>query len=187
VIGWAAATGAIGLEPLILFLIVFLWTPPHFWALSLTRTDDYARAGVPMLPVVRGAPQQRQILPTACFWSRRPCSLVLGLRGRSGATAVVSGTVFIALAARLSRSRGADRRARIACSSSPFPISSCCLRPSWPTTRSIAGPRRSQRVALGLTWPAHAERLTSPVRAICGSTISPQGGLTCASISASAP
>src|SRR4029077_4505743 len=54
VIGWAAATGAIGLEPLILFLIVFLWTPPHFWALSLTRTGDYARAGVPMLPVVGG-------------------------------------------------------------------------------------------------------------------------------------
>lgn len=46
-IGWAAATGAIGLEPLILFLIIFLWTPPHLWALSLTRTDDYARAGVP--------------------------------------------------------------------------------------------------------------------------------------------
>ena len=52
VIGWAAATGAIGLEPLILFLIIFLWTPPHFWALSLNRTDEYARAGVPMLPVV---------------------------------------------------------------------------------------------------------------------------------------
>src|SRR5258708_3761148 len=55
VIGWAAATGAIGLEPLILFLIIFLWTPPHFWALSLIRTDDYARAGVPMLPVVGGS------------------------------------------------------------------------------------------------------------------------------------
>ena len=63
VIGWAAATGDIGLEPLILFLIIFLWTPPHFWALSLNRADEYARAGVPMLPVVAGrAATTRQIL-----------------------------------------------------------------------------------------------------------------------------
>jgi protoheme IX farnesyltransferase len=62
VIGWAAATGEIGLEPLALFLIIFLWTPPHFWALALNRTDDYARAGVPMLPVVAGrAATTRQI------------------------------------------------------------------------------------------------------------------------------
>jgi UbiA prenyltransferase family len=54
VVGWASATGNIGLEPIILFLIVFLWTPPHFWALSLNRTDEYRRAGVPMLPVVAG-------------------------------------------------------------------------------------------------------------------------------------
>src|SRR5712671_2220156 len=55
VIGWAAATGGdVGLEPLALFLMIFLWTPPHFWALALNRTDDYARAGVPMLPVVAG-------------------------------------------------------------------------------------------------------------------------------------
>src|SRR5215475_464650 len=62
-IGWAAATGSISLEPFLLFLIVFFWTPPHFWALSLVRTDDYARARIPMLPVVAG-PQEtrRQIL-----------------------------------------------------------------------------------------------------------------------------
>ena len=53
-IGWAAATGTIGLEPFVLFLIIFLWTPPHFWALALHRRDDYARAGVPMMPVVHG-------------------------------------------------------------------------------------------------------------------------------------
>ncbi|HEY3247682.1 MAG TPA: heme o synthase, partial [bacterium] len=53
-VGWAAATGRIELPALILFLIVFLWTPPHFWALSLYRRDDYARAGLPMLPVVAG-------------------------------------------------------------------------------------------------------------------------------------
>ena len=54
-IGWAAATGGIALEPIVLFLIIFFWTPPHFWALSLYRAEDYARAGVPMLPVVAGA------------------------------------------------------------------------------------------------------------------------------------
>ena len=54
VIGWVTANGGIGLEPLILFLIIFLWTPPHFWALSLNRAGEYSRAGVPMLPVVAG-------------------------------------------------------------------------------------------------------------------------------------
>jgi protoheme IX farnesyltransferase len=62
-IGWAAATGGVGLESVLLFLIVFLWTPPHFWALSLLRAGEYARAGVPMLPVVAGrAETKRQIL-----------------------------------------------------------------------------------------------------------------------------
>ena len=54
VIGWASVTGNIGLPPIILFLLIFLWTPPHFWALALYRAQDYARAGVPMLPVVAG-------------------------------------------------------------------------------------------------------------------------------------
>src|SRR6185312_2949033 len=53
-IGWAAVTGNLGLAPTVLVAIIFMWTPPHFWALSLWRCDDYARAGVPMLPVVRG-------------------------------------------------------------------------------------------------------------------------------------
>src|SRR5205085_6895721 len=50
VVAWAAATGSLSVEPLLLFLIIFFWTPPHFWALALFRSDDYARAGVPMLP-----------------------------------------------------------------------------------------------------------------------------------------
>ena len=63
VVGWVAATGSLSVEPLLLFLIIFLWTPPHFWALALYRTDDYARARVPMLPVVAGASATRlQIL-----------------------------------------------------------------------------------------------------------------------------
>lgn len=63
VVGWAAATGSLSPEPILLFLIIFLWTPPHFWALALFRTDDYARANVPMLPNVAGPDATRlQIL-----------------------------------------------------------------------------------------------------------------------------
>jgi protoheme IX farnesyltransferase len=62
-IGWAAATGSLALAPLVLVAITFMWTPPHFWALALFRSDDYARAGVPMLPVVHGkARTRREIL-----------------------------------------------------------------------------------------------------------------------------
>src|SRR5215210_5243170 len=59
-IGWAAAAGQADTLPLLLFAIIFLWTPPHFWALSLFVRSDYARAGVPMLPVVAGAPATRR-------------------------------------------------------------------------------------------------------------------------------
>jgi heme o synthase len=62
VIGWVAVTGSIAIEPVVLFLIIFLWTPPHFWALALVKNEDYTRAGVPMLPVVAGeAATRRQI------------------------------------------------------------------------------------------------------------------------------
>jgi protoheme IX farnesyltransferase len=54
VLGWAAVSGEVTIEAMLLFLIIFAWTPPHFWALALYRTDDYARAGVPMLPVTHG-------------------------------------------------------------------------------------------------------------------------------------
>ena len=62
-IGWASVTGSLSVAPLLLVAIIFMWTPPHFWALSLWRSGDYARAGVPMLPVVKGKPHTRfQIL-----------------------------------------------------------------------------------------------------------------------------
>jgi protoheme IX farnesyltransferase len=60
VIGWAAVTGHVGVLPVLMFLMVFLWTPPHFWSLSLYACQDYGRAGVPMLPVVRGARHTRR-------------------------------------------------------------------------------------------------------------------------------
>jgi protoheme IX farnesyltransferase len=59
-VGWAAATGHLGLTPWILFAIVFMWTPPHFWALAIVRMKDYERAGVPMMPVVRGEEETRK-------------------------------------------------------------------------------------------------------------------------------
>ena len=114
VIGWAAATGEIGLEPLTLFLIIFLWTPPHFWALALNRTDDYAGAGVPMLPVVAGrAATTRQILIYSgllALASELPW--VLGFVGVTyGAIAAICGALFLLLAFQLNRSSEADRRA----------------------------------------------------------------------------
>jgi protoheme IX farnesyltransferase len=114
VIGWAAATGEIGLEPLILFLIIFLWTPPHFWALSLNRADEYARARVPMLPVVAGrAATTRQILIYSI--ALLPASALpwaLGYAGMVyGATALICGTIFAALALQLARRPETGRRA----------------------------------------------------------------------------
>lgn len=113
VIGWAAATGDVGLQPFVLFLIIFLWTPPHFWALALNRSDDYARAGVPMLPVVAGkAATTRQILiysgllalASALPWA-------LGFAGALfGVTAAICGAIFTLLAFELNRSAGTDRR-----------------------------------------------------------------------------
>ena len=114
VIGWAAGTGEVGLEPLTLFLIIFLWTPPHFWALALNRTDDYARAGVPMLPVVAGrAATTRQILIySGLLVLASELPWVLGFAGTVyGAIAAVCGALFLLLAGLLHRSTGADRRA----------------------------------------------------------------------------
>lgn len=64
VVGWAAVTGNVGVEPWILFAIIFLWTPPHFWALALHRHDDYVRANVPIMPVVAGKKSTKQQIVT---------------------------------------------------------------------------------------------------------------------------
>jgi heme o synthase len=98
VIGWAAVTGSVDLIPLVLFAIVFIWTPPHFWSLALWANDDYRRAGVPMLPVVAGAKEtRRQILLYTLVLV--PLSLVPYFVGFSGAVYGVSsgllGLVFL--------------------------------------------------------------------------------------------
>jgi len=113
VIGWAAATGDVGLEPVALLLIIFLWTPPHFWALALNRTDDYARADVPMLPVVAGrAATTRQILIYSgllALASELPWAV--GFAGVIyGVTVAICGALFLLLAFQLDRSIGPDRR-----------------------------------------------------------------------------
>jgi protoheme IX farnesyltransferase len=103
-IGWAAATGAIGLESVLLFLITFFWTPPHFWALSLWRADDYARAGIPMLPVVAGrAETRRQILLYSLVLAPVGASpWLFGCAGLGyGVTAIAGGAAMIALAGRI--------------------------------------------------------------------------------------
>jgi protoheme IX farnesyltransferase len=113
-IGWAAVTGSLSFEPVLLFLIIFFWTPPHFWALSLYRADDYARAGVPMLPVVAGeCPTRLQILLyTLILVPLGVAPWLLGYAGLLyGVTALASGAVMIALAWQVYRERNPDDRA----------------------------------------------------------------------------
>jgi len=106
VIGWAAATGSVGVEAMLLFLIVFFWTPPHFWALSLLRTEEYARAGVPMMPVVAGAAATRRqiLLYSLALVPVGASPWLLGYAGViSGVIAVLAGGVLVALAWQLDR------------------------------------------------------------------------------------
>ncbi len=107
-IGWAAATGGIGLESILLFLIIFFWTPPHFWALSLSRTADYARAGIPMLPVVAGAKEtKRQILIYSLVLL--PVGMLPWICGYTsalyGAVSLIGGAAMAAFAFRLNGAR----------------------------------------------------------------------------------
>jgi protoheme IX farnesyltransferase len=111
VIGWAAATGDVTLLPALLFLLIFLWTPPHFWALSLFMRSDYSAAGVPMLPVIAGPTVTRQhialyTLPMAvCAIAPWP----LGLAGSIyGATAMAFSAAFAALSWQVLRNRAAE-------------------------------------------------------------------------------
>ena len=104
VLGWAAVTGQVSAEAAVLFLIIFAWTPPHFWALALYRTEDYARAGVPMLPVTHGKDYTRLqvLLYTLILFAVSLLPFAIGMSGVAYlVAAVVLGTVFIAYAVRL--------------------------------------------------------------------------------------
>ena len=96
VVGWAAVTGDVSLSAIALFTLIFFWTPPHFWALALYKTGDYAKAGVPMLPVVAGARETKKqmLLYTIVLW---PCALAPYLLGIAGAVYGVGALVLSAL------------------------------------------------------------------------------------------
>ena len=112
-IGWSAVTGTLSIEPVLLFAIIFMWTPPHFWALALVKNDDYTRAAIPMLPVVAGAAEtRRQIVIYAVLMA--PLAVVpsfIGLASFSyGIIAGLAGAVFVGLSVKLWRD-GTDKTA----------------------------------------------------------------------------
>jgi protoheme IX farnesyltransferase len=104
IVGWAAATGDVAPAAVALFALIFFWTPPHFWALALYRAGDYAKAGVPMLPVVAGAraTKRQMLLYTLVLW---PCALAPYLLGVAGAVyagaALALSAVFTAFAVKV--------------------------------------------------------------------------------------
>ncbi len=103
-IGWAAVTGGVSLESIVLFMIIFMWTPPHFWALALYRSEEYAKVGVPMLPVVAGRVETcKQIMIYTVLMI--PITLAPWLMGFAsiyyGASAAVLGLIFAAFAIRV--------------------------------------------------------------------------------------
>ena len=117
-IGWAAVTGAVGIESIVLFLIIFMWTPPHFWALALFRARDYERVGVPMLPVVAGAEETRKqiVIYSALLVPLGLWPVFIGIAGGLYLmAAIVLGAVFLSFALALYKTgdgRQADYAAR---------------------------------------------------------------------------
>jgi protoheme IX farnesyltransferase len=110
-IGWVAATGHVATLPLLLFAIIFLWTPPHFWALSLFVRSDYAAAGIPMLPVVAGEQSTRRQIFFYCLpmMAAAVAPWALGLTGPIyGTCAAVLSLVFLVLAARVAANRATE-------------------------------------------------------------------------------
>jgi heme o synthase len=113
-IGWVAATGHLATLPVLLFAIIFLWTPPHFWALSLFVRSDYAAAGIPMLPVVAGVQSTRRqiVLYSLPMAAGAVAPWLLGLTGPVyGACAALLSFVFLVLTARVAANRASDPNA----------------------------------------------------------------------------
>ena len=116
VVGWAAVTGSLSVEPLLLFAIIFMWTPPHFWALALFRNEDYTRAGVPMMPVVAGEREtRRQILIYAVLLA--PLAVVPSMIGMAsmayGTLSAALGINFVRLSWALYRKPSDDAAKRL--------------------------------------------------------------------------
>lgn len=107
-VGWAAVTGGVSIESIVLFLIIFAWTPPHFWALALYRNRDYQRAGVPMLPVVAGDVETRKqiLLYSILMVATAAAPVFIGLGGVVySVVSTVLGAIFLWLALRVWRIR----------------------------------------------------------------------------------
>ena len=116
-IGWAAVTGDVGLGAVILFAIIFMWTPPHFWALALYRNDDYRDAGVPMLPVVAGARHTKvqMLVYTALLLPLAIAPYWAGIAGIGyAAGAAVLGALFLICAVQVLRENGEETGHRAA-------------------------------------------------------------------------
>lgn len=110
-VAWAGATGTLDIAPLVLVALIFLWTPPHFWALALYKSGDYAAAGVPMLPVVKGPRETRRqiFLYTLVLAPVGVAPVFIGLGGAAYAvTAVLGGALMVVLAWRVLRSRAGE-------------------------------------------------------------------------------
>ena len=183
VVAWAAATGSLSMEPVLLFLIIFFWTPPHFWALALFRSDDYARAGIPMLPVVAGpdATRLQILLYTIVLVAIALAPWPLGyFDAVYGVTSLVLGAGMMWLAIGVYRHREGKASAcarRAGCLPSRSCICSRCLRPccskwsyapsyllsgrgrmakAWTTSRSqmeSSSPRRRKEAAVTARSP----------------------------------
>ena len=105
-VGWAAVTGSLTLTPLLLFALIYYWTPPHFWSLALLKARDYERAGIPMLPVTHGQAQTRKFI-LIYSWLLVGVTLLLAPASGAGAiylaAALVLGAVFVGFATRMYR------------------------------------------------------------------------------------
>jgi protoheme IX farnesyltransferase len=113
-ISWVAVTGSLSFEPILLFLIIFFWTPPHFWALALYRQQDFRRAGIPMLPVVAGEMNTRWqiVLYTLVLVPLGIAPWLLGYAGMIyAAVSIVTGAVMLLLAVQVLRERAPAERA----------------------------------------------------------------------------
>ena len=115
-IGWAAVTGDISLAPIILFAIIFLWTPPHFWALALYRCEDYEKANIPMLPVISGKKVTRWhiFLYTLALVPVTLAPNLIGLSGLIyGVSALFLGLIFIVLSIATLKESGVKNARRL--------------------------------------------------------------------------
>ena len=163
-IGYAAATGSVSLETAVLFGIIFLWTPPHFWALAILKTEDYRRAGVPMLPVVAGERATRlQILLYTLVLA--PFAVLPALMGFAspvyGVIAAITGAAMIVYAVgilRASRRRRPCARPAASCSGSRSSTSSFCSPCCWPSNSSASIGSKASCRSSPRSWEPRRER-----------------------------